>query len=77
MCAVRDKKHYLDPAFMDRVRTHHAKYGFSLQFDPEGRIIVTPETASQIITALLDHRLASGFSDNIYDVPSATQVRIG
>ena len=51
MCAVRDKKHYLDPAFMDRVRTHHAKYGFSLQFDPEGRIIVTPETASQIITA--------------------------
>jgi hypothetical protein len=74
MCAVRQKAHYLNPDFMDRVRADHAKYGFALQFDAQGKIIVTPETASQIITALLDHRLVSGFSDNIYDVQSTTRV---
>ena len=74
MCAVRQKGHYLNADFMDRVRADHVKYGFALQFDANGKIIVTPETASQIITALLDHRLVSGFSDNIYDVPSTTRV---
>lgn len=75
MCAIHERKHYRNVAFMTRVRDHHAKYGFTLQFDAHGKLIVTPETAAQIITALLDHRLASGFSDNIYDVPSTTQVR--
>jgi hypothetical protein len=76
MSAVRQKGHYRDAEFMDRLRQHHAEYGFTLQFDEDGKIVVTDETSSQIITALLDHRLASGFSKRIYDVPSTVPVPI-
>ena len=76
MCAVRQKAHYRDDAFMERVRQHHAEYGFALDFDHGGKMIVTPETGAEVITALLDHRLASGFSERIYDVPSAVQVAV-
>lgn len=76
MSAVRQKGHYRDPEFMERLRQHHAEYGFTIQFDEDGKIIVTDETSSQIITALLDHRLASGFSKRIYDVPSTVPVSI-
>ena len=72
--AIRQKGHFRDDVFMARLRERHAQYGFTLQFDAEGRIVASPETCSQIITALLDHRLASGFSENIYDVPSATRI---
>jgi hypothetical protein len=61
---------------MQRLRQRYAEYGFTIQFDDQGRIVVTEETSSQIITALLDHRLASGFSQRIYDVPSAVAVQI-
>jgi hypothetical protein len=74
MCSVRQKAHYRDNEFMDRVRTQYANYGLTLQFDGEGKIIVTPETGAQVITVLLDHRLASGFSNRVFDVPSATPV---
>lgn len=74
--AIRQKGHYNDDAFMARLRERHAQYGFTIQFDDQGRIIATPETCSQIITALLDHRLASGFSESVYDVPSATPVAL-
>ncbi len=76
MCSVRQKGHYQNGTFMERVRTHQAEYGLGLQFDAAGKIIVTPETAAQVITALLDHRLESGFSKQIYDVPSATLVAV-
>lgn len=75
--AIRQKAHYRDDAFMARLREKHAEYGFTLQFDEEGRIVATAETCAQIITALLDHRLASGFSERIYDVPSTTPIPIG
>ncbi|HTF72576.1 MAG TPA: hypothetical protein VK638_58900 [Edaphobacter sp.] len=61
---------------MTRVRQNYAEYGFALQFDNAGKLIVTPETGEEVITALLDHRLASGFSNRIYDVPSATPVAV-
>lgn len=76
MSAVRQKAHYRDADFMDRLRQHHAEFGLLFQFDLHGRIIATPETNSQIITALLDHRLASGFSRRIYDVQDATPVQV-
>ena len=72
--AIRQKGHYRDPEFMARLRQHHAAYGFAIQFDADGRIVITPETCAEILTALLDHRLASAFSTRIYDVPSATPV---
>lgn len=74
MCAVRQKGHYRDADFIQRVREHHAEYDLPLQFDPTGRIIVAPETCADVITVLLDHRLASGFSKRNYDVQNATPV---
>jgi Kiwa KwaB-like protein len=74
--AIRQKGHYRDAEFMTRLREQHAQFGLSIQFDGEGRIIATPETCAEIITALLDHRLASGFSRRVYDVPSATPVAV-
>lgn len=74
--AIRQKGHYRDQAFMARLREHQAQYGFTIQFDDQGRIVATPETCSEIITALLDHRLASGFSERVYDVPSTTPIAL-
>lgn len=76
MSAVRQKAHFRDTEFMNRLRQHHAEYSLRIQFDGDGRIIATPETSSQIITALLDHRLASGFSRQVYDVQDAKPVPI-
>lgn len=72
--AIRQKGHYKDPDFMQRLRDNYADFGFKIEFDKTGLIIPTPETCSEIITALLDHRLSSAFSQNIYDVPNTTTV---
>jgi len=74
MSAVRQKAHYRNAEFLDRLRQHHTEFGLTFQFDEHGKIIATHETSSQIITALLDHRLASGFSRQIYDVQDAKPV---
>ncbi|MCK0530369.1 Kiwa anti-phage protein KwaB-like domain-containing protein [Sphingobium agri] len=74
MCSIRQKGHYRDANFMQKLRQHHAAHGLTLTFDPNGLIVPTAETCRDIITALLDHRLASAFSENIYDVPDATRV---
>lgn len=74
MSAIRQKAFYADTTFMDNLRKYHKQYGLNIQFDGEGRIVPTEETCRDIIAALLDHRLSSAFSGNIYDVPDATQV---
>lgn len=74
MSAVRQKGHYRDPEFMTRLRADYAAYGLPLTFDADGKIVATEASCSAIITALLDHRLGSGFSHLIYDVPSASPV---
>jgi hypothetical protein len=74
MCSIRQKGHYKDPAFMSRLKQQHLTYGLTLTFNAAGQIVPTPETCRDIITALLDHRLASAFSENIYDVPNATEI---
>jgi hypothetical protein len=74
MCSIRQKGHYKDPDFMKRLQTKHKTYGLVLNFDDAGAIVPSPETCRDIITALLDHRLASAFSENIYDVPDATRI---
>jgi hypothetical protein len=74
--AIRQKGLYLDAQFMARLRQLGAQYGFTFQFDPNNKIIVTPDNCAEVITALLDHRLSSAFSTNIYDVPSTVAVVI-
>lgn len=73
-CAIRAKGHYRNADFMGRLRQNHAQYNLTLQFNADGLLVPTPETCGDIITALLDHRLTSAFSHNIYDVPDATQL---
>ncbi|MFV1896676.1 Kiwa anti-phage protein KwaB-like domain-containing protein [Phaeobacter gallaeciensis] len=75
-CAIRDKGHYRDMGFMDRLRANQAEYGLMITFDANGRIIATPETCAQIMTALLDHRLKSGFSTLVYDVQDTTPIQV-
>jgi hypothetical protein len=74
--ALRDKGHFRDADFMARLRERGAEFGFSIRFDNDGRIVATPETAAEILTALLDHRLASAFSQVIYDVQDSTPVKV-
>ncbi len=74
MSAIRQKGYYADVKFMENLRKSYKNYGLSINFDDEGRIVPTAETCRDIIAALLDHRLNSPFSGNIYDVPDATEV---
>jgi hypothetical protein len=74
MSAIRQKGFYADPIFMENLRNDHKKYGLNIVFDDQGRIIPTIETCRDIMSALLDHRLGSAFSGNIYDVPDAVRI---
>ena len=73
--AIRQKGHYRDEEFVRRLREQHRECGLTMEFDVDGRIVATAETCSDIMTALLDHRLTSRFSQRVYDVPSSTPVQ--
>ena len=75
-CAIKGKGHYRDQDFMQRLRDNQAEYGFNIQFDGNCRILATVETCPQIMKALLDHRLKSGFSTLVYDVQDTTPVAL-
>lgn len=72
--AIRQKAHFMDPAFMDRLRANFANVGLNIDFDEDGRIIPSAQTCPDIFQALLDHRLTSSFSETNYDVQDATPV---
>ncbi len=72
--AIQQKGHYKDAGFMTRLRERYADFDLTINFDDEGKIIPCLETCRDIFQALLDHRLSSGFSESIYDVPNATKV---
>ncbi|PDT43822.1 hypothetical protein CO661_32930 [Sinorhizobium fredii] len=74
VCAIRQKGHYRNAAFMDKLRQQHHQFGLLLIFDAQGRIDPTERSCADIIRAFLDHRLTSPFSENVYDVPDATPV---
>jgi hypothetical protein len=74
VCAIRQKGHYRNAAFMDKLREQHHQFGLLLIFDAQGRIDPTEKSCADIIRAFLDHRLTSPFSENVYDVPDATPV---
>jgi len=71
---IKVKGHYKDPAFMQRLRERHVQYKLNLTFDGQGRLVPTEANCPHIFQALLDHRLTSGFSENIYDVQDAANV---
>jgi len=74
MSAIRQKGFYNDQIFMNNLRKRYKEFRLNIKFDDQGRIVPTADTCRDIIAALLDHRLSSGFSGNIYDVPDATKV---
>ncbi len=70
--AVKSKGYYKDPVFLRRLKDRYQEFGLQLQFDTSGRIVAsTDESCADVITALLDHRLQSPFSNAIYDVEDA------
>jgi len=73
-CAIELKGHYRDNDFMLRLRQRFLQLRLNIIFDANGKIVPTPETCADIMTALLDHRLSSAFSEAIYDVPDAVAV---
>lgn len=74
--AIKQKGHYKDAGFMENLRARYGECGLTLEFNGQGQIVVTPETCSDIVTALLDHRLTSRFSEMYFDVPSSTAVDV-
>lgn len=74
MAVIKARGYYQDPDYMTRLREINGLRNWGIQFDAEGRIVATPETMSDILHVLLDHRLRSELSDNQYDVPSTTPV---
>lgn len=74
MSAIRQKGFYKDSDFMKNVKSDHGEYGLKINFSADGKISPCQATCRDIISALLDHRLRSGFSGNNYEVPDATKV---
>lgn len=72
--AIREKAHYKDAGFMQNLRNHCAAMNLQIAFDGAGRIVPTPETCRDIFQALLDHRLDSRLSNQLYDVQSTEPV---
>jgi len=74
MAVVRDKGYYKDQKYIARLKTVNGQRGWGIQFDGNGRIMPTAETARVIMQVLLNHRLYSELSLTTYDVPSTTPV---
>lgn len=74
MAVIKSRGYYQNPNYMARLRDINGLRNWGIQFDAAGRIVATPETMSDILHVLLDHRLRSELSDNQYDVPSTTPV---
>ena len=72
--AIREKAHYKDAAFMQNLRAQCADMNLQIGFDDQGRIVPTPETCRDIFQALLDHRLDSRLSNQLYDVQNTAPV---
>ena len=72
--AIRQKGHYKNDSFMTNLRAKYAAFQLNIEFDRNGKIVATHATCRDVVRALLDHRLTSGFSGNVYDVPDVTEV---
>ena len=72
--AIRQKGHYKDRDFITRLRAQYRTQKLNIDFDGNGKIIATEESAPDIMTALLDHRLSSVFSQSVYDVQDTQPV---
>jgi hypothetical protein len=72
--AIKLKGYYKDREFMRRLKAEAPALRLDITFDEAGRIQPTPDTCRDIFRALLDHRLDSRLSQNLYDVDDAAQL---
>jgi len=66
--AIQQKAHYKDANFMNNLKQHYGAMDLHIQFDAQGRIIPTPESCRDIFQALLNFRLDSRLSGELFDV---------
>ncbi|AIY39891.1 hypothetical protein LT85_0731 [Collimonas arenae] len=75
MATVEQKNLYAQPNFLANLQSVNGTRNWGINFDPvTNKIIACDLTAKTILQVLLDHRLMSEVTDNIYDVPDATQI---
>ncbi|KQO50381.1 Kiwa anti-phage protein KwaB-like domain-containing protein [Methylobacterium sp. Leaf85] len=72
--AIQQKGHYKNADFMRRLLAEHASMNLAITFDAQGRIIPTVESGRDIFQALLNHRLDSRLTLEMFDVPSTERV---
>lgn len=75
MATVEQRSLFTQPGFMAAVQAVNARRQWGLNFHPQtNQLIPCDQTIRTIMQVLLDHRLLSEVTQNIYDVPDATQV---
>uniref|UniRef100_Q0HRT6 DUF4868 domain-containing protein n=1 Tax=Shewanella sp. (strain MR-7) TaxID=60481 RepID=Q0HRT6_SHESR len=75
MAVIESKGIYSRPNFLLNLVRVNAARGWGLNFDSGNNTIIPCEnTVGTILQVLLDHRLMSEITNNIYDVPDAVQV---
>ncbi|ATS75066.1 Kiwa anti-phage protein KwaB-like domain-containing protein [Xanthomonas citri] len=74
MAVIQERKLYDNPKYLGALREVCEKYQWGVQFDKDGLIIPTKETAAVIMKLLLDQRLISEITAIMYDVPNGHRV---
>lgn len=75
MAVVEHKRIYSHPDFLTKLSQVNIARNYGLNFNPEtNQIIPCNNTVKTILQILLDHRLLSEITSQVYDVPDATKV---
>lgn len=75
MGVIEQKGIYNNPNFMPNLVRVSSARNWGINFDPTSKTIIPcSNTTGTILQVLLDHRLMSEITDNIYDVPDATEI---
>lgn len=74
MATVEQKALYAQPSFLPNLRRVCTSRNWEINFGPDDKIVPCEQTAKAIVQVLLDHRLISEVTNNMYDVPDATQI---
>ncbi len=75
MATVQQRNIFSQPDFLKKLKEVNTQRGWGLNFEQgSSRIIACPSTTRTIMQVLLDHRLLSEITSNVYDVPDATKI---
>ncbi len=75
IATVEQKGLYAQANFLENLQRVSIKRNWEINFDAAtNKIIACEQTAGTILQVLLDHRLMSEVTENVYDVPDATRI---